>query len=175
MEAKNSGIIETERLWLRPTNEDDASFILKLLNTPKWLEFIGDRNVHSLEDAKNYIRKKIAPQYKKLGYGNYTVIRKSDNKKLGSCGLYDRPGIEGVDLGFAFLPEYEKKGYAYESASKIMLFAKKHFSLNNLQAITVEANESSQNLLKKLGFQFEKYVQLEDDDEMLLLFKTTAE
>lgn len=46
-----------------------------------------------------------------------TVIRKLDNVKIGTCGLYDREGIDGVDIGFAFLPEYEKKGFAFENAN----------------------------------------------------------
>ena len=35
-------ILETERLDLREFSIDDAEFILTLLNTPAWLEYIGD-------------------------------------------------------------------------------------------------------------------------------------
>ena len=59
---------ETERLFLQPTTEEDAGFILELLNSPKWLEYIGDRSVHTEEDAKQYIKNKISPQLEKLGY-----------------------------------------------------------------------------------------------------------
>ncbi|HAH25695.1 MAG TPA: GNAT family N-acetyltransferase, partial [Prolixibacteraceae bacterium] len=55
----------------------------------------------------------------RLGYGNFTVTRKSDRVKIGICGLFDREGLEGIDIGFAFLPEYERKGYAFESADKL--------------------------------------------------------
>ncbi|WP_348772853.1 GNAT family N-acetyltransferase [Aquimarina sp. MMG016] len=111
---------ETERLLLKPTSEEDASFIVELFNTPKWIKNIGDRDVKSIDDAIEYIKSKMTPQLKKLGYSNYTVIRKSDGVKLGTCGLYDRDGLDGIDIGFAFLPQYEKKGYAFESASKIL-------------------------------------------------------
>ena len=46
---------ETERLILKPTSEEDAEFIFELFNTPKWIKYIGDRNIKTLEDAKNYI------------------------------------------------------------------------------------------------------------------------
>src|SRR5690606_16395207 len=98
---------ETERLILQPTSEDDAAFIYKLVNSPKWLANIGDRNVKSVAEAKTYIKDRITPQLEKLGYGNYTLIRKVDNIKIGSCGLYDREGLEGIDIGFALLPDYE--------------------------------------------------------------------
>ncbi|MDZ7612933.1 MAG: GNAT family N-acetyltransferase [Flavobacteriaceae bacterium] len=83
---------ETSRLILRPTTEEDAEFVNELLNTPKWLEHIGDRNVHSVEDAIQYIKSRISPQLERLGFSNYTLIRKSDGVKIGSCGLYDRRG-----------------------------------------------------------------------------------
>jgi len=104
---------ETERLIIKPTSEKDGEFIFELLNTPKWIEFIGDRNVKSVEDAKEYIQNKMTSQLERLGYSNYTLIKKPDGVKIGTCGLYDREGLEGIDIGFAFLPEYEKKGYAY--------------------------------------------------------------
>ena len=164
---------ETERLILRPTNETDAPFVLELFNSPKWLEYIGDRNVNSLEDAKSYIENKIMSQYDKLGYGNYTVIRKKDNVTLGSCGLYDREGLEGVDLGFAFLPEYEGKGYAYEAATKVKQIAFEEFKLKELSAITLEINTSSRKLLERLEFSLKGTIRIPNDDEELLLYKLT--
>jgi len=161
---------ETERLVLKPTSEEDAQFILELLNTPKWIQFIGDRNVNTLEDAKAYIDKRIAAQFTKLGYGNYTVIRKSDGIKLGSCGLYDREGLEGIDIGFAFLPQFEKKGYAFESANKIMQVAINEFKITQIKAITIKENIASQKLLLKIGLEFEKTILIPNDSEELLLY-----
>ena len=99
-----SNIFETERLFIRPTSLEDAPFIFELLNPPKWKKFIGDRNIHSIKDAEAYIENKMLPQLEKLGYTNNTVIRKFDRQKIGSCGLYNREGIEGVDIGFSLLP-----------------------------------------------------------------------
>lgn len=95
-------IFETERLILKPTSEEDAAFIFELLNTPKWIKYIGDRNIKTIENARDYIEAKILPQLKRLGYSNYTLISKLDNCKIGTCGLYDRDGLIGVDIGFAF-------------------------------------------------------------------------
>lgn len=33
---------ETERLLVQPTTEGDAAFVLELMNTPKWLLYIGE-------------------------------------------------------------------------------------------------------------------------------------
>jgi len=169
-----SQTFETDRLLLQPTTEEDALFLLELLNTPKWIKNIGDRNVYSIEDAKKYIADRITPQFEKLGYSNYTVIRKSDAIKIGCCGIYDREGIEGVDLGFAFLPQYEKKGYAYESSNKIKQVAIDLFEIKKMSAITLPQNTSSQKLLEKLGFSFIKIINIPNDTEDLMLYELEA-
>ena len=161
---------ETERLILKPTTEDDASFIVELLNSPKWIKYIGDRKVKSIQDAKTYIQDKMIPQFKKLGYGNYTVIRKADNRKIGTCGLYDRDGLEGIDIGFAFLPEHDKMGYALEASLKIKNIALNEFGINEICAITTKDNISSQKLLEKLGLESSGSIKLPEDDKKLLVY-----
>ena len=161
---------ETERLRIILTTEIDASFILELLNTPKWIKFIGDRNVHSVDDAKEYIQQKMLPQLEKLGYGNYTVIRKLDGEKIGTCGLYDREGLEGIDIGFAFLSQFEKQGYAFESVSKLLEVAIHDFKINKISAITIKTNVDSQKLLTKIGLTFKEYIRIPNDDEELMLY-----
>lgn len=168
---EKSKTYETERLFLSPTSIEDAAFVLELLNSPKWIQNIGDRKVHSLEDAEAYIRTKMLPQVQALGFGNYTLIRKSDGAKMGSSGLYNRDGIEGVDIGFAVLSEFEGKGYSFEAANKLMELAKGEFQLSKVSGITLKTNKASQGLLEKLGLKFSKMIQIPNDDEELMLYE----
>ena len=162
---------ETKRLYLTPTNQDDVEFILELLNTPKWLQYIGDRNVRTIDEAKNYITEKITAQFERLGFGNFTVIRKSDGLKIGSCGLYDREGLDGVDIGFGFLPDFEKQGYALESSMKVKDLAINEFGLKIINAITSKENIPSQKLLNKLGLSYIELITLPDSDEELMFYQ----
>ncbi|MCB0686103.1 MAG: GNAT family N-acetyltransferase [Saprospiraceae bacterium] len=162
---------ETERLLIRPTNFDDAPFLLLLLNTPKWLEFIGDRKVYDLPASRNYIKERIIPQFYKWGFGNYTLIRKMDKIPIGCCGLYDRPGVDGIDLGFALMPAFEKYGYALEAAQKMLEIATDIFKLNKVSAITSTENMASQNLLRKLGMKYQGLLSISDEDDPVLLFQ----
>ncbi|HKJ48062.1 MAG TPA: GNAT family N-acetyltransferase [Christiangramia sp.] len=161
---------ETQRLVIRPTSIEDKDFILELLNSPKWLRFIGDRNVKSSTDAENYIVNRMLPQLEKLGFSNNTIIRKEDGMKIGTCGLYDREGLEEVDIGFAFLPEYENMGYAFEATSALKKAAKDEFELSKLSAITLEENKSSRKLLEKLEFEFIEKIRLPEDPDELMLY-----
>ncbi|MBK8444367.1 MAG: GNAT family N-acetyltransferase [Sphingobacteriales bacterium] len=162
---------ETERLLLRPTLPEDAPLILEMLNTPKWLEYIGDRHVHNLNEAEAYIQKRMLPQLQRSGYSNYTLILKHTHTKIGVCGLYDREGLEGIDIGFALLPQYEQQGFAYEATSRILRAAFENFNITVVQAITTHNNHASQRLLEKLGMQCIGTTRLPDDDEELLLYK----
>lgn len=162
--------LETERLILNPTTLADAEFIRILYNSPKWIEFIGDRKLNTVKDAENYIETKMLPQMERLGYGNYTIIRKSDGKKIGSCGLYDREGVNGIDIGFALLPDFEKKGYAFESVNYLKEIALNDFKLNQISGITSKRNKSSQDLLMKIGLKFEKNIVLPNETEEILLY-----
>ena len=161
---------ETERLILKPTDIEDAAFIHDLLNSPGWLENIGDRNVHSEMDAIKYIQDRMLPQYEEKGFGNFTVILKEDHSKLGTCGIYSRPGMEDVDIGFSILPQNMGKGYSYEAAVKMMWLAEHEFGIKKITAITTKANIASQNLIKKLGLKYIKDVEIEGDDEVLMQF-----
>ncbi len=162
---------ETERLTLRQMDISDAVFLVNVMNTPKWLKFIGDRNVHSEEDGVKYITDRVLSQYERLGYSNFTVIRKSDGAKVGVCGLYDRPGLEGIDIGFAFLPEYEGMGYGFEAASKIKDAAFNVFEIPKLCAITSKENVASQRLLEKIGLKPMGAIVLPGEEEEVLYYE----
>ena len=116
-------IIVTERLVLRQVNINDADFILDLLNSKGWLQFIGDRNVRSLPDAEKYIADRIVKNYIDDGLGLYLVELKTSGTAIGLCGLIKRDTLDDIDIGFAFLPEYNGFGYAFEAAISTLQFA----------------------------------------------------
>ena len=163
-------ILETDRLILRRLSVEDAAFILELVNDPLWLRFIGDRGVRTLDEARAYILNGPVAMYERAGFGLYLVERKIDSTSLGMCGLIKRDGLDDVDLGFAFLPEFRAQGYAYESASAILVYGRSVFGLKRIVAITSPDNERSARLLEKLGFAFEKLIQLPNESEEVKLF-----
>ena len=94
---------------------------------------------------------------------------------MGTCGLYDREGLEGIDIGFAFLPPYEKMGYGFESAQKLKEVAASKFGVTKISGITAKENIPSQKLLEKLGLQFIKLIKLPDDEEELMYYEWQME
>lgn len=163
-------IAETNRLVISKISLEDAPFFLKLVNTPNWIKYIGDRNLKTIKDAEVYLTNGILKSYKELGFGFYKLQNKFDNESIGICGLVKREQLEDVDFGFAFLPEFEGQGFGFESSMAVLKLAQEKFQLKKLLAITLPINSNSVKLLEKLGFTYEKRVKPFEDDEELLLF-----
>lgn len=161
---------ETERLNLDIAKVSDAAFFLELLNSPSWIKYIGDRNVHSIQEAEIYIESRMVAQYNRIGFGNYVLRRKDDGVIVGVCGLYDRPGMEHIDIGYALLKQFEGQGYASEAAIKLYDVAKTEFGLTEIRAFTLVNHHASQKVLYKLGMKPIKTFTMEGDDAELLLF-----
>lgn len=160
-------LIETTRLIIREFTLEDDAFIIDLLNTPGWLRFIGDRNIKTTEDAHTYLQNVPLASYDKNGFGLWCVVLKENNTPIGMCGLIKRDTLEHIDIGFAFLPQYNGKGYAFEAAEATMQYTTGKLGIDHVVAITSTDNESSGKLLEKIGFRFERIIQFPDDEEVL--------
>lgn len=163
---------QTERLILRPMSGEDRDFIFELYNRPKFVQYIGNRNVNTIEDAENYILNRFAPQIERLGFGNYLLITKDTNEKIGAVGIFEREGLDIVDIGYSLLEEFEGKGYAYEAAQKVKSIGMEEFGLPKISAIISKDNLSSQKLIEKLGLKFKKHVTLPGETEELNYYET---
>jgi [ribosomal protein S5]-alanine N-acetyltransferase len=163
-------VLETERLILRWLSAEDAPFMLELVNDPAWLQFIGDRGVRTLEDARGYILNGPVAMYRRVGFGLYLVELKQSATPIGICGLIERVGLEDIDIGFAFLAAFCGQGYAYESASALMTYAQDTVGLNRVVAITAPDNQRSITLLTKLGLSFVDMLRLAENQPEVMLF-----
>ena len=151
-------ILTTERLILREANLSDNKFIFDLLNAPKWIKYIGDRGIKTLKNAEDYINDKIINSYKTNGYGLYIFELKESHIPIGLCGFIKRDYLDSEDIGFALLPDYERKGYTFEAAQAILNYGESKFCFKKIYAITSKDNTASQELLNKLGFNFKSFI-----------------
>lgn len=163
-------VLETKRLFLRRFTVDDAQFTLTLLNEPSFLRYIGDKKVRNLEDARQYILNGPVASYERNGFGLYLVELRESNTPIGMCGLIKREELPDPDIGFAFLPDFWSKGFAFEAAAAVLRDAREGLRLEDLLAITSLDNEASIKLLQRLGFRFERLTKLSADREQVRLF-----
>jgi len=153
-------VLDTERLSLRHLNLDDADFILRLVNEPSWLEFIGDKGVRDLDGARKYLTDGPMAMYAQHGFGLYAVTPREGSAPIGMCGLIKRDSLPDVDIGYAFFPEHAGKGYASEAVTATIEHARRDFGMKRLLGITSPNNVGSIRVLEKAGFAFERSLEI---------------
>lgn len=163
-------ILSTERLVISEAELTDAAFILELLNSPTWIQFIGDKGIYSMEDAENYIQKSLTNSYQTNSFGLYKLCFKETMVPIGLCGFLKRDYLDHPDIGFALLPDHEGKGLMLEAGKALMEHARSKLGFDEVLAIVFPSNNRSRQLLMKLGLQEIGKVTLKGSHVELLLF-----
>ena len=159
-----SMFVETKRLVLRKITAEDAKFILRLVNDQSFVQNIGDKGLKNLDDAKQFILEGYWTNQEHPGYGMFLIELQDGGIPIGSCGLLYRKVLDVTDIGFAFLPEYWNRGFAFEAAEAILKYGHSTLKINKIVGLTTADNLGSIKLLKKLGMTFKKTVKMSDED-----------
>ena len=152
-------LLATTRLFLRTARLADAGLYLALVNDPDFVTYVGERGIRCLRAARDALRDGPLRMQAELGHSIYVVERR-DGVALGMCGLIRRDGLDGVDIGYAFLPQARGQGYAHEAAAAVVEYARNGLGLPELLAVVDPKNHSSISLLQKIGLRFDKMVHL---------------
>jgi [ribosomal protein S5]-alanine N-acetyltransferase len=174
LETPGMIVLESDRLLLRHFTPEDAEFILRLLNEPSFLANIGDRGVRTRDQAVDYLREGPIKSYELHGHGAYVVVLKESLQPIGLCGLIKRDQFEDVDIGYAFLPEFWSRGFAFESAAAVLEYGLRSLRLPRIIALVSPANADSIKLLKKLGFAFSRFAKMKPDAADIAVYELPA-
>ncbi|MBW3520090.1 GNAT family N-acetyltransferase [Flavobacterium sp. NKUCC04_CG] len=156
-------VYTSERLILNPIHISDAPFILRLVNSPGWIEFIGDRKISDTAGAIKYIEN-IENNSESFFW---VVFDKASHQPLGVVSLIQRTYLPYPDIGFAFLAEFGKQGYAFEAASCILEKLAANSEHTTILASTLTNNTNSKRLLERLGLVYVQNILVEGEDLML--------
>ncbi len=156
---------EIGRIIISELKADHSAFILELVNSSGWKEFIGERNVHSTEGAKIYIINILANDNIKY----HVISIKSKDIPIGIVTFIKRDYLDHHDIGFAFLPQYSGHGYAHEASKYILELYKSNHPI--ILATTKPDNLKSIKLLEKLGFLYSHDINQSTEDDPLLVYQ----
>lgn len=160
----------TARLALREFDADDAPFLLRLLNDPTFIAHIADKNIRTVDGAREYWETMLHPSYALHGFGLWAVVRTDTGDAIGMCGLVKRDWLEDVDLGYALLAESAGRGYGREAARATLDIATTRFGLTRLAAIVSADNARSIRLLEDLGFAYARPVRTPTDEAEIPMY-----
>ena len=143
---------ETQRLILRDWREEDWPRFWEGTNTPavmRWLGGVCDA------DKRQAAQERLLSYKREHGHTFWVIERKQDGEILGFCGL-KRSNLEGgpigmMEIGWRLREDAWGKGYAKEAALAARDLAFDRFGADEIIALTVQGNEGSWGLMKRLG------------------------
>lgn len=163
--------LNTDRLSLYPLELSEAGFIFELVNSESWIRFIGDRKIKNVDYAQEYVKNILNNPC--IMY--WVVKLKDTGTSIGIITFIKREYLDHQDIGFAFLPTAEKKGYAYEAARAVLNHVTKDSLFTPVLATAAADNVNSVRLLERLGFEFDREIEAEGKKLMLYSVIITAD
>ena len=124
---------------------------------------LSNENVHKYfpkalnEDEAHEFYDNIQKRYIKDGFCFWTVIRKTDLKFIGICGLLKQVINNQIEteVGYRFLDTYWGNGYGTEAANGCIKYAKEKLSKKSIISIIREVNKPSIKVAEKNGLIYE--------------------
>ena len=162
-------ILETQRLKVRESTVADVKDFYRIYREPSITYYMEDL-FQDPDEENAYMESYIRQIYGFYGFGMWTVLLKSTGQVIGRAGLSIREGYDLPELGFVIDVPHQGRGYALEICGAILTYAKDELCFAQVQALVQKENEASLNLLKKLGFRYEKNV-VEKGQEYLLMIR----
>ncbi len=147
-------LIQTERLELRPVSNSDLEFKMEMETNPKVMAHIGSGEVRTPEQIADSLKRYLLMAQENPFLGQWVVIEKSTRKNIGTIGL--RPPatekrMDGLEIGFAYIPESWGKGFASEAARGVIDYVHRHFPSKRILAMVAKENAASKKVLNKIG------------------------
>lgn len=164
MSKLNKNIVfETERLLVCPYTKKDLHLFFRLNGDEEVMRYI--RPAQTLEQTKEFLQK-IIKDYEKLpGKGRWAMYLKADDRFVGSFAIIPIEDTGKLQLGYALVKEDWGKGYASESVKGGLVYAFNKLGLDEIAGITFPENVTSQKVLLKNGFVFDRTF-VEEEKEM---------
>ncbi|MBE5840638.1 MAG: GNAT family N-acetyltransferase [Butyrivibrio sp.] len=155
-------VLKTERLIVRETTLEDVDEFYKLYADPEMTRYM-EGLFENPEDEKRYQKDYIDKVYGLMGFGVWTVVRKSDGVVVGRAGFSVRNGFDDIELGFLIGKEYQRQGYAMEVCSAILDYGKAVLQFDKVQTLVKAENKVSIHICEKLGFEKTDTVEVEEN------------
>lgn len=146
-------IIETERLILRPLEVEDAKDVFEWAGDPVVNRFLPYPVYTDIKKVEEWISS-IEEDDNEFGF-----CLKETGKVIGSGSISCNREKTLCELGYNFNRAYWGKGYATEASKAMIKWAYDELGVRNFTSAHAIANTASGNVIRKCGFQFDRFGQ----------------
>lgn len=148
-------MLTTDRLAIRNLNNDDLDILYDYRNDKECGKYQRWDNTSKLHIEYLIDKEK----YKVFGVdtGNFAIVNKTSNVIVGD--IFFSIKDKTITLGYTIAPQHQRKGYAFEILSEVLVYIDKNLKDYETVALVDPLNEPSIKLLKKLEFVREEYIE----------------
>jgi ribosomal-protein-alanine N-acetyltransferase len=144
--------LNTQRLFLRELQTEDAEQVLFLRSNKEVTKFIKRQIPTKIQDAVDFIDK-IQLGYSKKETINWVICLTDNPKMIGSICLWNYSlDRKTAEVGYDLNPSFQNLGIMTEALQAVLHFGFDTLQLDKIKAFTHYANENSKNLLTKNAF-----------------------
>lgn len=142
--------IKSERLIIRRFKETDWKDLY---------EYLSDEEVVKFEPYDVFSEEKCKEEavYRSNNEAFLAVSLKDNDKVIGNI-YFEKQDFDTYEIGYVFNLNYQKKGYATESAKAIINYTFKNYSARRIMAMCNPKNENSWKLLERLNMRREGHL-----------------
>ena len=146
--------IETDRLILKSISFEDRDFIYSQFSDSVVTKYLYDEEpLTDISGADEIIDSYI--KAKSVSLNRWNLIRKSDNEKMGTCGVHCwDPNENIIDIGYDLKEAFWGYGYMQEAIKAIVKCAVQELNVKQVNAHIYYENDKSIALTNRLGFHF---------------------
>jgi ribosomal-protein-alanine N-acetyltransferase len=155
----------TERLRLRAMALSDAAAVFEFKSDPSVTVCYGQEPHRSMEETITWVEKRL-PGRERPDSIFWALTERGRDQAIGECCLWNfDPAFRCAEIGYELHRSYWQKGLMTEALSAVLAFGFDSLGLGRIEALPLAANERSQNLLLKLGFEREDILEKHIPDQ----------
>lgn len=141
--------LSTQRLKLRPFNENDLQNLIDLDQDPEVMKYLGGK-ITPLEEIKEALPRILARDWKTYGTWMADLIDTGEN--IGWFTLKPVPKLnDEYEVGYRLKKKHWGKGYATEGTKFLINYGFEKLNLPKIIGLTDLGNKASQHVLQKSG------------------------
>lgn len=144
-------MVKTDRCILRRFEEKDLDSFMTYRNNEEWMKYQGFKNLTKEE----YRKILLVPLNVEKGV-QLAIADKTTDNLLGDLYLVKKE--KTITIGYTINPIYSRKGYISEVLKTLLPMLKARYFDCEIVAMTEKENIPSKNLLLKLGFVYDGWI-----------------
>ena len=154
-------ILETKRLMLRPFKKEDAQDVFTCwASDPDVARYMFWTSHNDIEKTKEWLDFEMG-QIKKDDWYRFALVLKETNELIGTALIYFEEEVDCWEIGYNLGKKYWGMGYTTEAVKGVIEFATEQLHITQIVGRYAKENPASGNVMRKLGFQYEKDISYE--------------